>query len=115
MAKSDSFFIRASVTSNGSTFVEAETDLGSFVNLGVSKSTLLRLHNIAVQYTDADAAVDAISGASALKVGWQLTTQSQSALVRATDKSLVSSNVALVFIANTSWSSSIPIIDFKVL
>ena len=91
MAKSDSFFIRASVTSNGSTFVEAETDLGSFVNLGVSKSTLLRLHNIAVQYTDADAAVDAISGASALKVGWQLTTQSQSALVRATVKSLVSS------------------------
>ena len=91
MAKSDSVFIRASVTSNGSTYVESETDLGSYVNLGVSKSTLLRIHNIAVQYTDAEGVVAAISGASALKVGWQLTTQTQTGLVRATNKSLVSS------------------------
>jgi len=91
MAKSDSFFIRAIVESNGSTYVQNEIDLGSFVNLGVSKSTLLRIHNISCQITDADAVVDSISGASALKIGHQLTTQSQTALVTANNKSLVCS------------------------
>ncbi len=106
MAKSDSFFIRAQVTSDGSTFVEAETDLGSFVNLGVSKSTLLRIHNIAVQYTDAEGTADAISGASALKVAWQLTTQSQTALVRATNKSLVSSGSLQAYNAQVAEDGS---------
>ena len=54
MAKSDSFFIRGSVDTNGSTYAQSEIDLGSFVNLGVSKSTLLRIHNISVQYADVD-------------------------------------------------------------
>lgn len=106
MAKSDSFFIRASVTSNGSTYVESETDLGSYVNLGVSKSTLLRIHNIAVQYTDAEGVVDAISGASALKVGWQLTTQTQTGLVRATNKSLVSSGSLQAYNAQVAEDGS---------
>ena len=52
MAKSDSFFIRAKVTSSGVNYVQSEIDLGSFVNLGVSKSTLLRIHNVEPQYLD---------------------------------------------------------------
>jgi hypothetical protein len=91
MAKSDSFFIRALVESNGTTYVQAEIDLGSFVNLGVSKSTLLRIHNISCQMSDTDSVEDSISGASAIKIAHQLTTQSQSALVTANNKSLVCS------------------------
>ena len=91
MAKSDSFFIRAKVTQNGTTYVEQEIDLGSFVNLGVKSSTLLRVHNISVQYADSDGVQDAISGASALKIAYQLCTQSQTGLVYADDKSLVAS------------------------
>ena len=49
MAKSDSFFIRASVLQTGASYTQAEIDLGSFVNLGTKSSTLLRIHNIAVQ------------------------------------------------------------------
>ena len=53
MAKSDSFFIRAeSIVDVTPAFAQTEIDLGSFVNLGVSKSTLLRIHNIQVQYYD---------------------------------------------------------------
>lgn len=91
MAKSDSFYIRAKVTQNGTTYTQEEIDLGSFVNLGVKSSTLLRIHNIAVQFADSDGVADAISGASALKVAYQLCTQSQTDLVYADDKSLVAS------------------------
>ena len=91
MAKSDSFFLRGIVTSNGATYVQAEIDLGSYVNLGVSKSTLLRIHNISCQISDSDGVADSISGASALKIGHQLTTQTQTALVTADNKSLICS------------------------
>ena len=91
MAKSDSFFIRAGVTTNDATYTQTEIDLGSFVNLGVSKSTLLRIHNISVQYADVNSVCDPLADASGNKVCFQLTTQSQTALVYATDKSLVSS------------------------
>ena len=52
MAKSDSFFIRAKVTSNGTTFAQEEIDLGSFVNLGTKSSTLLRVHGVPVGIRD---------------------------------------------------------------
>ena len=91
MAKSDSFFIRASVTSSGATFQQSEIDLGSFVNLGVTKSTLLRIHNISVQYAHATAPSTQISDGTGNKIGFQLTTQSQTDLVYADDKSLVAS------------------------
>ena len=94
MAKSDSFFIRAKVQTNGTTFAQQEIDLGSFVNLGVSKSTLLRIHRIDHQWRDSvdpgQAAFDQAANAQACYV-WQLTTQSQTALVTMDDKSVVAS------------------------
>ena len=84
MAKSDSFFIRATVTSSGTSYVQSEIDLGSFVNLGVKSSTLLRLHNIQVQYRDASdfgAFIYYDGGIPGGQITWQLTTQSQSELV----------------------------------
>ena len=107
MAKSDSFFIRGIVTSNGATYVQSEIDLGSFVNLGVAKSTLLRIHNISCQITDADAPVDAISGASALKICHQLTTQSQTGIVTADDKSLICSGSMQLYNAQTAEDGSV--------
>ena len=111
MAKSDSFFIRAIVTSNGTTYEQAEIDLGSFVNLGVSKSTLLRVHNISCQITDFDSVEDSISGASAIKIAHQLTTQSQTALVTADDKSLLCSGSMQTYVTQVAPDGSV-VADF---
>jgi hypothetical protein len=96
MAKSDSFFIRASVTTNGTTYNQSDIDLGSFVNLGVSKSTILRIHNVAASYFDSNLFPNPILDAADAKVSFQLTTQSQSALVLPTDKSMVSSGSLII-------------------
>ena len=105
MAKSDSFFIRAQVdtANDGSTYNQTEIDLGSFVNLGVSKSTLLRVHNIAVSYLDAASASNAINEtATNSKVSWQLCTQSQTNIVYpGADKSVVSSGGLDIFADGT--------------
>ena len=106
MAKSDSFYIRAKVTQNGTTYAQEEIDLGAFVNLGVKSSTLLRIHNIAVQFADENGVQDAISGASALKFAYQLTTQSQTALVYADDKSLVASGSLALYNAQVAEDGS---------
>ena len=93
MAKSDSFFIRATVTAAGTSFNQAEIDLGSFVNLGVKSSTLLRIHNIQADYkddSDPGAYIYYDGGIPGAQVLWQLTTQSQSDMVYADDKSYVS-------------------------
>jgi hypothetical protein len=92
MAKSDSFFIRAKVTVSGVTYGQTEIDLGSFVNLGVTKSTLLRIHNVEAQYTDNSDKTAMIYYDGGIPGGilrWQLTTQTQSALIDANDKSFV--------------------------
>ena len=113
MAKSDSFFIRGTVATDGATFVQSEIDLGSFVNLGVSKSTLLRIHNISVQFAD-DSGPEypiysiVVPGA---QVAWQLTTQSKSACVLATDKSLVSSGSLLAYGDSTSTAHAMGIFE----
>jgi len=94
MAKSDSFFLRADAIATG-TFAQTEIDLGSFVNLGISKSTLLRIHNIQVQYADGGTTISPETNiyanvATGAKVAWQLTTQTKGGLVRASDKSFIS-------------------------
>ncbi len=92
MAKSDSFFIRQKITVTGVTYEQGEIDLGSFVNLGVSKSTLLRVHNVQAQYldnSDKSAMIYYDGGIPGGLVRWQLTTQTQSALVDASDKSYI--------------------------
>ena len=93
MAKSDSFFIRAKVVVSGVTYNQTEIDLGSFVNLGVSKSTLLRVHNIQAMYlddNDTDSMIYYDGGIPGAEVRWQLCTQTQSALISSDDKSFIS-------------------------
>ena len=99
MAKSDSFFIRAIAdAADGGAFGQTEIDLGSFVNLGVAKSTLLRIHNIAVQYADGSVAGGSTPegvinsfAAGGGKISYQLTTQTQTSSCDLTNKSLVTS------------------------
>ena len=91
MAKSDSFFIRAAVTSNGTTYTQEEVDLGSFVNLGVKSSTVLRIHSVTAMIADSNGPENPILHSADARVAWQLCTQSQSGLVNADDKSMISS------------------------
>lgn len=88
MAKSDSFFIRAGTTTNGTTYAQSSIDLGAYVD-ALGKS-VLRVHNIAVQY---GSPLDSYVGASDSNTQsvFQLTTQSQTSMVSATDKSVIAS------------------------
>ena len=88
MAKSDSFFIRASTPTNGTTYAQTSIDLGAYVD-ALGKS-VLRIHNIAVQY-GSPLDVPSPTANEKTSVVFQLTTQSQASMVTATDKSLISS------------------------
>lgn len=87
MAKSDAFFIRATVETNGTTYAQQSIDLGAYVD-ALGKS-VLRVHNIAVQY---GSPLSTYAGGpnSSTSACFQLTTQSQSAMVNANDKSVIS-------------------------
>jgi len=91
MARTDSFFLRQAITlSKAGTYNQEVIDLGAVVDaLG---KTVLRIHNIAVQYSDAAAATPDMAGTAAAAVDFQLTTQSQGGLVISGDnKSVIAS------------------------
>ena len=96
MAKTDSFFIRKSVTLTGATFVQETIDLGAYVDaLG---KAVLRIHNIAVQYSDPDGATPDLTTSVNAAADFQLTTQTQADMVIAGDnKSVVSSGRIVAF------------------
>lgn len=87
MAKSDSFFVRASATFDGVNFVQSSIDLGAYVD-ALGKS-VLRVHNVSVMY-GSNGAEPIVIPTGQHRAGFQITTQSQTAMIGATDKSLVS-------------------------
>lgn len=90
MAK-NTFFIRASANiGDDNTYGQAEIDLGSYTNLGSSKPEVLRIHNIVVQISDSAGFLPQMTGDTGDSIAWQLTTQSQTAVVLMTDDSFVS-------------------------
>lgn len=93
MAKSDSFFIRATVNANTGNFNQTPIDLGAYVD-ALGKS-VLRIHNVAYEiYETASAggAGDFNLGANTSATNcWQLTTQTQAAAVSSSNKSVISS------------------------
>ena len=92
MAKSDSFFIRASVTTqNNSTYDQASIDLGAYVD-ALGKS-VLRIHNIAVSVTDEDGTAATLGASKSAAAQFQLLTQSQTDTVLPTNKSVVASGM----------------------
>ena len=91
MVTKNTFFIRAQVNAGDTgAFDETEIDLGSYTNLGSSKPEVLRIHNVIVSMSDAAGDIPTMTGDTASSAGWQITTQSQSGLVRLTDDSFVS-------------------------
>lgn len=88
MAKTDSFFIRASATYNSTTFVQTSIDLGAFVD-ALGKS-VLRIHNISVQYGTPGTTVSPTANSDNVN-NFQLTTQSQTGMVTLADKSVIAS------------------------
>ena len=95
MAKSDSFFIRADLNCGGSTatgfgtYFENPIDLGAYVD-ALGKS-VLRIHNIAVAFTDANGTSAEITGAEEVAAQFQLLTQSQSDTVLPSNKAVIAS------------------------
>jgi hypothetical protein len=93
MAK-DSFFIRASVDAANGAFSQTALGLGSYVD-ALGKS-VLRIHNISVQYRDAtNATVPPLSNGLGTRAEtvYQLTTQSKTAITYADDRSTIASGM----------------------
>jgi hypothetical protein len=92
MAKSDSFFIRASVNcGQAASFNQEEIDLGAYVD-ALGKS-VLRIHNIAISFTDSTGTSPEMDASSAAAAQFQLTTQSQSDTVLQDNKSVIASGL----------------------
>jgi hypothetical protein len=94
MAK-NSFFIRAQVNAgNSSAYAQTEIDIGAYTDLGSSKPEILRIHNVNVAMTDSLGFSPTMTGDTAGSVAWQLTTQTQSAIILQDDRSVVSAGRA---------------------
>lgn len=92
MAKSDSFFIRAQVNlGQTNTFNQVSVDLGAYVD-ALGKS-VLRIHNIAPSFTDSGGASATLDADASAAAQFQLTTQTQGALITGLDKSMISSGM----------------------
>lgn len=73
----------------GGVYTTENVDLGAFVDaLG---KTVLRIHNISVQYDYGTGSPEIVLANGEGRVGWQLTTQDQGGLILATNRSMVSS------------------------
>jgi hypothetical protein len=106
MAKSDSFFLRQTLNCENvavaGQFKQVEIDLGAYVS-ALGKS-VLRIHNIAVSFTDGGGRSPDIKtgGNKAVAAQFQLTTQTQGDLVIASNKSVVASGLVNAFRTTSS-------------
>lgn len=111
MARSDSFFIRAQLrglTGGAGGFDTQGIDLGSFVDaLG---KTVLRIHNVSVQYTYGANLAPLLPANDEGITSWQLTTQNQTAMVDAENRTLISSG-ALVASNNSGVANTVTFVS----
>lgn len=93
MPKSDSFFIRATTAiGNDNTYRQESIDLGAYVD-ALGKS-VLRIHNIAVAFTDSAGRSAELDGSDAAAAAqFQLLTQTAADIVLASNKSVISSGM----------------------
>ncbi len=90
MARSDSFFIRQTLNAdNTNTFKEIPLDLGAYVD-ALGKS-VLRVHNIAVTFSDSSGKALEVSGQTSAAAQYQLCTQSQTGIVFSSNRAVISS------------------------
>jgi len=105
MARSDSFFIRADVTETATdTYTQIGIDLGAYVD-ALGKS-VLRIHNIAVSFTDPNGRSPDGSAAAAAAAQFQLVTQSQGNIVLPSNRSIVSSGMVNAYFPYAGVASS---------
>jgi len=94
MARTDSFFIRAQTLTDTTNYAQAAIDLGAYVD-ALGKS-VLRIHNISVQYGSPMEVIGTPAAGNTSNVAFQLTTQSQAAMVDLNNRSVVSSGKLLL-------------------
>ena len=88
--KSDSFFIRQTLNAGeDNTFRETPLDLGAYVD-ALGKS-VLRIHNIAVTFSDPNGKALEVTQGSSAAAQFQLTTQSQTDIVFSSNRAVISS------------------------
>lgn len=88
--KGDAFFIRETLNiGRSSTFVEEQIDIGFVVD--ALNETVMRIHNIAVAYTDQNGTTIHIDDDTSAAAQFQVTTQSQDSMVFLSDKSVIAS------------------------
>jgi len=105
MAKTDAFFLRKTVNiGDDGNFYQDEIDLGAYVDaLG---KAVLRIHNVAVSWTDSAARTMNMDSTSNGSADFQLTTQSQANMVLpGTDKSVIASGRLTSYNADASAST----------
>ena len=96
MAK-NTFLIRSRVNANhDGAFYQNDIDLGSYTNLGSSKPEVLRIHRMHIAITDSAGEVPTMAADTATSLCWQLTTQSQTALVTPVNDSFIGGGRASV-------------------
>jgi hypothetical protein len=93
MAKTDHFYVRATVNNATAAYEQTEIDLGSFVD-ALGKS-VLRIHSISVHFNSiTDPGRPTQMGANSNnEIFWQLTTQSQTAPQNLNNKSVISTGI----------------------
>lgn len=91
--QTDSFFIRATLDSQNGVFTQTEIDLGAYVD-ALGKS-VLKIHNVQVHMQNATALQrpPLYNTGSGGEISWQLTTQGQAAIVRPSNRSVVSAGL----------------------
>jgi hypothetical protein len=91
--QTDSFFIRATLDAQNGVFTQSEIDLGAYVD-ALGKS-VLKIHNVQVHLQDATALQrpPLYNAGTGAEVSWQLTTQGQAAIVRPSNRSVVSAGL----------------------
>ena len=104
MARSDSFFLRQTLNAdNTGTFQETPLDLGAYVD-ALGKS-VLRVHNVAVTFSDVNGKELTLTQPSAF-AQFQLTTQSQTDVVSSSNRSIVASGS--LYMVNAIASQQMP-------
>ena len=86
------------MTGNGTTYAETSVDLGAFVD-ALGKS-VLRIHNVQARIVDENQLSTPSKDNTNYFAGFQLTTQTQSALVAFTERSLIAAGTLSVGEAN---------------
>jgi len=107
MAKTDHFYIRATVDQAAGVFAQTEIDLGSFVD-ALGKS-VLRIHSISVHLNSITnpERPTALNAAADNTIFWQLTTQTQATAVNLNNKSVISTGMTNFSCTNANGLTNI--------